>query len=77
MVIEIVVILFQVKEEEMTLHELYNADEAFFTGTATEIVPISEVDGRTIGNGKPGPITRDLIRSFRKIRRSGTPINSS
>jgi branched-chain amino acid aminotransferase len=45
---------------------VYTADEAFFTGTATEIAPIRMVDGRAIGAGKAGPITLDILARFRK-----------
>ncbi|MDY6842922.1 MAG: branched-chain amino acid transaminase [Thermodesulfobacteriota bacterium] len=51
-------------EERFTRDELYTADEAFLTGTAAEITPIREVDDRTIGNGKPGPITKELQKRF-------------
>lgn len=53
-----------VVQERFTRDELYLADEAFFTGTAAEITPIREVDGRSIGSGKPGPITQSLQRVF-------------
>jgi len=43
---------------------VYIADEAFFTGTAAEVTPIREVDGRTIGNGSRGPITERLQTLF-------------
>jgi len=49
---------FEVQERRFTRDEVYISDEAFFTGTAAEITPIREVDGRTIGDGKPGRITR-------------------
>lgn len=51
-------------EEKFTRDELYTADEAFFTGTAAEITPIREVDLRTIGAGKPGPITKEIQKIF-------------
>jgi len=51
-------------EERFTRDELYIADEAFFTGTAAEITPIREVDNRTIGTGKRGPITTELQSLF-------------
>jgi branched-chain amino acid aminotransferase len=51
-------------EERFTRDELYLADEAFFTGTAAEITPIREVDNRTIGSGKRGPLTQDLQSAF-------------
>ncbi len=50
--------------ERFTRDELYISDEAFFTGTAAEVTPIREVDGRTIGNGKPGEITKRLQNIF-------------
>ena len=49
-----------VVQERFTRDELYLADEAFFTGTAAEVTPIREVDGRMIGEGRPGPITKSL-----------------
>ncbi len=54
----------RVVEERFTRDELYIADEAFFSGTAAEITPIREVDNRTIGKGKPGPVTKDLQAAF-------------
>ena len=48
----------------MKLDDLWNADEAFFTGTAVEITPICEVDGTIIGNGRIGPITAEIQRAF-------------
>jgi branched-chain amino acid aminotransferase len=64
----------QVLEKDFTVHEVYNADEAFLSGTAAEIVPLVEVDGKKIGNGNVGPITSKLIEKFKRIRRTGTPI---
>jgi branched-chain amino acid aminotransferase len=55
------------KEDRFSLDELYLADEAFFTGTAAEVTPIREVDGRVIGPGKPGPITQKLQEAFFKV----------
>lgn len=52
----------EVREERFTRDELYAADEAFFTGTAAEITPIREVDGREIG--KPGPVTKEIQKIF-------------
>jgi branched-chain amino acid aminotransferase len=54
----------QVREERFTRDELYIAEEAFFSGTAAEITPVRELDGRAIGEGKPGPITRKLQSIF-------------
>ncbi len=56
-------------EERFTRDELYTAHEAFFTGTAAELTPIREVDDRIIGDGKPGPITRELQATFFDIVR--------
>jgi branched-chain amino acid aminotransferase len=53
-----------VVEESFARDELYIADEAFFTGTAAEVTPIREVDGRTIGPGKVGPVTARLQGAF-------------
>jgi branched-chain amino acid aminotransferase len=51
-------------EERFTRDELYTAQEAFFTGTAAELTPIREVDDRIIGDGKPGPVTKQLQAAF-------------
>lgn len=64
----------EVVEREITVHELITADEAFMTGTAAEIAPLVEVDGKRIGDGKPGPVTLRLVERFKKIRKTGTPV---
>jgi branched-chain amino acid aminotransferase len=56
----------EVREEPFTLYEVYNADEIFLTGTAAEIVPVVKVDGRRIGEGKPGPVFWSLLEEFRR-----------
>jgi branched-chain amino acid aminotransferase len=67
----------KISEPELTRHDLYIADEAFLTGTAAEVIPMIKVDGRLIGNGKPGEITNRTIARFRELtRESGTPIFS-
>ncbi len=43
---------------------MYIADECFLTGTAAEVIPVVKVDSRTIGDGTPGPVTRDLMRAI-------------
>jgi len=63
----------EVRERYFTRDELYIADEAFFTGTAAEVTPIREVDGRSIGGGKPGPITKKLQTLFFKIVKGDAP----
>ncbi|OHB80887.1 MAG: branched-chain-amino-acid transaminase [Planctomycetes bacterium RBG_16_64_12] len=60
----------EVFEVALTKHDVYIADECFLTGTAAEVVPVIKVDSRTIGDGTPGPITRDLSQRFRKLTRS-------
>ena len=61
------------ESERFTRDEMYIADEAFFTGTAAEITPIREVDKRTIGDGKPGPITKKLQSRFFDIVQGRDP----
>ncbi|MFH5182252.1 branched-chain-amino-acid transaminase [Paenibacillus sp. TAB 01] len=58
---------YKLKEEPFTLHDVYVADEVFFTGTAAEVIAVREVDGRIIGEGKAGPITTNLLQEFRKL----------
>jgi branched-chain amino acid aminotransferase len=58
-------------EKSLQRHDLYIADECFLTGTAAEVVPVTKIDGRPIGMGNPGPITRRLIEAFRKHVREG------
>jgi len=55
---------FKVKEKRITRDEVYIADEAFFTGTAAEVTPIREVDGRTIGTGSRGPVSKMLQKKY-------------
>lgn len=55
---------YEVVEQSLVRTDLYHADEAFFTGTAAELVPIAEVDDRPVGAGKPGPITREILDIF-------------
>ncbi|MEP6756803.1 MAG: branched-chain-amino-acid transaminase [Chthonomonadales bacterium] len=52
-------------EATMTLYDIYNCDEAFLTGTAAEVIPMVRLDGRPIGDARPGPITLKLIAAFR------------
>ncbi len=63
------------RETNLGLYDLYTADEVFVTGTAAEIAPIVVIDGRKIGDGKPGKITKMLMEEFRKLTESeGVPI---
>jgi len=66
---------FEVLEKNITPYELFTADEAFFTGTAAEILPIREVNKRKIGKEIPGEVTKILMKKFEEIRsREGIPI---
>ncbi len=64
------------EESNMTRYELYTADEVFLTGTAAEVIPVAEYDGRVVGKtGKPGPVTLRCIDRFRElVKNTGTPI---
>lgn len=55
------------RQEMLTLYDIYCADECFLTGTAAEIVPVARVDGREIGGGRPGPVTKRLMARFREV----------
>jgi branched-chain amino acid aminotransferase len=66
-----------VEEGHYTLHDVYNADECFLTGTGAECAPIVEIDKRAIGDGTPGPLTWEIIRRFRAYAQtpeSGRPV---
>ncbi len=54
-------------ETSLTCYDLYNADECFMTGTGAEIIPVIKIDGRIVGDGKPGTITRNLINGFKEL----------
>ena len=58
------------REATLTRHDLYTADECFLTGTAAEVIPVVDIDGRTIGAGTPGPITKQLTTAFHALVRS-------
>ncbi|MCA1594939.1 MAG: aminotransferase class IV, partial [Chloroflexi bacterium] len=65
-----------VKEILFALYDVYNSEECFLTGTGAEVIPVVNVDGRVIGNGKPGPVTKQLNTEFRSlVCTDGTPIN--
>ncbi len=67
----------EVTERNITPNELFTADEAFFTGTAAEVAPIHDVNGRVIGAGKQGPVTKRIMQEFLKALKDpneGTPI---
>jgi branched-chain amino acid aminotransferase len=64
-----------VEEKLFTLFDVYTADECFLTGTAAEVIPVAQVDGRSIGTGRPGEMTNSLITAFRaETQRQGEVI---
>jgi branched-chain amino acid aminotransferase len=66
-----------VVEKEFTLYNVYNADECFLTGTGAECIPVSRADGRVIGGGTAGPLTKRILALYQKhVRESGTQIPS-
>jgi branched-chain amino acid aminotransferase len=66
---------YEVLERDLGLFDLYTADELFVTGTAAEVAPVTKVDGRVIGRGKPGLVTIELMGAFREeTQTTGTPI---
>lgn len=65
----------KILESMLTRYDVYTADECFLTGTAAEVIPVVEVDGRKIGDGSPGPITRRIMHEFHEyVLNHGTPI---
>ena len=64
-----------VSEPNLTRYDVFNADECFLTGTGAELIPVTKVDGRVIGSGKPGPITKSLVKRYHALTQvSGEPI---
>ncbi len=64
-----------VSEPNLTRYDLFNADECFLTGTGAEVIPVVKIDGRVIGTGTPGPVTKDLITRYHALTQvSGEPI---
>ena len=64
-----------VSETNLTRYDVFNADECFLTGTGAEIIPVVKVDGRVIGTGRPGPVTRKLVQNYHQLTQtSGEPI---
>ena len=60
---------YAVVQRTMDRHDIYTADECFLTGTAAEVIPVVELDGRPIGDGKVGPVTTDLHKRFHALVR--------
>ena len=59
----------EVQELRITTDDLLAADECFLTGTAAEVIPVVKLDGHTIGDGKPGPVTREILADYRRLTR--------
>jgi branched-chain amino acid aminotransferase len=65
----------EVAEPNLTRYDLFNADECFLTGTGAEIIPVTKIDGRVIGTGKPGALTKKLVKAYHALTEtSGEPI---
>src|SRR5580693_5313028 len=65
----------KVSEPNLTRYDLFNADECFVTGTGAEIMPVVKIDGRVVGTGKPGKLTRALVEKYHVLTNStGQPI---
>jgi branched-chain amino acid aminotransferase len=65
----------KVSEPNLTRYDLFNADECFLTGTGAELIPVVKIDGRVIGSGKPGALTRKLVADYHALTKaSGEPI---
>jgi branched-chain amino acid aminotransferase len=58
---------YDLRETTMTRYDLYTADEIFLTGSGAEIISVVKLDGRVIGDGKPGSVTKKLLAAFRKL----------
>ena len=66
---------WKVAEPNLTRYDLFNADECFLTGTGAELIPVVKIDGRVIGTGQPGPITRQLVENYHALTKAvGEPI---
>ncbi|HMH82562.1 MAG TPA: branched-chain-amino-acid transaminase [Gemmatimonadales bacterium] len=62
---------YAVEESPLNRYDLYTANEMFLTGTAAEVVPVTKLDGRVIGTGKPGPTTQQLAKRFKALATRG------
>jgi branched-chain amino acid aminotransferase len=64
-----------VSEPNLTRYDLFNADECFLTGTGAELIPVVKIDGRVVGAGKPGPVTKSLVAKYKALTQvCGEPI---
>jgi branched-chain amino acid aminotransferase len=55
-----------IRDANMTRYDVWCADECFLTGSGAEVIPAVKLDGRVIGTGKPGPLTKQILASFRR-----------
>jgi branched-chain amino acid aminotransferase len=62
---------YTTEEVPLNRYDLYTADEVFLTGTAAEVIGVTKVDGRTIGGGVPGPVTKELAKRFKALATRG------
>ncbi|KPK76729.1 MAG: branched-chain amino acid aminotransferase [Phycisphaerae bacterium SM23_30] len=62
---------YEMREKDLTRFDLHTADEMFLTGTAAEVIGVVQIDGRQIGNGKPGPVTKELREKYLALTKSG------
>ena len=64
-----------IEEHDLTRYDIWNADECFLTGTGAEVIPVVKLDGREIGDSKPGPIFKRVLEAFHhRVRREGTKL---
>jgi branched-chain amino acid aminotransferase len=64
-----------VSEPNLTRYDLFVADECFLTGTGAELIPVVKIDGRVVGSGQPGPVTKRLVSEYHVLTKSsGEPI---
>lgn len=66
---------FTVSEEHMTRYDIFESEEAFLTGTAAEVIAMVSLDGRPLGDGKPGPKTLKIMQAFRDHTKTGVPFD--
>ena len=57
----------EMAEPNLTRYDLFNADECFITGTAAEVVPVVKIDQRVIGSGRPGPVTKKVVKAYKEL----------
>ncbi len=69
---------YEVIEMPFTVHEIYASNECFLTGSGAELIPVIEIDGRLVGDGKPGKHFKKLLEAYQKMTHSqGVPLKSA